>query len=143
MRRDRARLEGEVEPIRYGHLEVVMSRSYYRIGLVVLAAMSVIDLLGPLFTDGSHPPMSVALVGAAIGLASLALVPSAWRGSRRAAWILVGLRLLSALSAVPAFFVSDAPAPAVGLAGGLIAVTVAGAVLVVAGIRRVDLVGAR
>jgi hypothetical protein len=120
-----------------------MGRYYYRIGLVVLAAMSVIDLLGPLVTDGSHPPMSVALVGAAIGLASLALILPAWRGSRRAAWILVGLRLLSALSAVPAFFVSDAPAPAVGLAAGLVAVTVLGAVLVVAGTRQADLVGAR
>src|SRR5689334_7396209 len=93
--------------------EVVMRRSYHRAGLVVLAVLSLLDLLGPLLTAGSHPPMSVALVGAAIGLASLALVPPAWRGSKRAAWVLVGLRLLSALSAVPAFFVSDAPAAAV------------------------------
>jgi hypothetical protein len=120
-----------------------MRRSYYRSGLVVLAALSVIDLLGPLFTDGSHPPMSVALAGAAIGLASLALILPAWRGSRPAVWGLVGLRLLSALSAVPAFFASDVPAPAIGLAAGLIAVTLLGATLVVAGTRHVDLVGAR
>ncbi len=120
-----------------------MRRSYQRTGLVVLAALSVFDLLGPLLTDGSHPPMSVALVGAALGLVSLALIVPAWRGSRRAVWSLVGLRLFSALSAVPAFFVSDVPAPVIALTAGLIAVTVLGAVLVVAGTRRVDLVGAR
>jgi len=120
-----------------------MRRSSHRAGLVVLAVLSVFDLLGPLLTDGSHPPMSVALVGAAIGLASLVLVLPAWRGSRRAAWVLVGLRLLSALSAVPAFFVSDVPAAAVGAAAGIIAFTVLGAVLVVAGTRQVNLVGAR
>ena len=120
-----------------------MCRSYDRIGLVVLATLSVVDLLGPLITDGSHPPMSVVLVGAAIGLASLALIVPAWRGSRRAVRVLVGLRLLSALTAVPAFFIPDVPAPAVGLAAGLIAFTVLGVVLAVAGTRQANPVGAR
>ena len=87
-----------------------MRRPYYLTGLGSLAVLSVLDLLGPLLTDGSHPPMSVALAGAAIGLASLALILPAWRGSRRAAWILVALRLLSALSAAPAFFAAGVPA---------------------------------
>jgi hypothetical protein len=85
----------------------------------------------------------VALVGSAIGLASLALVVPAWRGSRRAVWGLVGLRVLSALSAVPAFFVSDVPAPAVAAAAGLVALTALGVALLVAGTRPAGLVGAR
>jgi hypothetical protein len=123
-------------------MEVVMRRSY-RIGLIVLAVLSVVDLLGPLLTDGTNPPMSIALIGAAIGLASLALILPAWRGSRRAMWCLVGLRLLSALSAVPAFFISDVPAAAVGVAAAMIVVTLLGVGLVVAGTRQIALVGAR
>src|SRR3954462_5950088 len=42
-----------------------------RPGLVLLGALSLADLAGPLTTDGDHPPMWVALVGAALGLASL------------------------------------------------------------------------
>jgi hypothetical protein len=114
-----------------------------RIGLVVLAALSVLDMLGPLFTDGSHPPMSIALVGAAIGLVSLALVLPAWRGSRRAAWLLVGLRTLSALTAVPAFFAPDVPAPAIGAAAAFVAMTALGVALVVTGTRQPALAGAR
>ena len=115
-------------------------RRSYRIGLVVLAVLSVFDLLGPLFTDGSHPPMSVALAGAAVGLASLALVPPAWRRSRPALRLLIGLRVFSALTAVPAFVISGVPAPAVGAAAALVVLTVAGVVLVV---RRPTLVGTR
>lgn len=118
-------------------------RRSYRIGLIVLAALSVLDLLGPLLTDGEHPPMSVALIGAALGLASIALILPAWRGSTRAVWGLVGLRVLSALSAVPAFFEPDVPAPAVVVAAVLIVVTAIAAGLVVAGTRQVALAGAR
>jgi len=116
-------------------------RRPYRIGLVVLAVLSVFDLLGPLFTDGDHPPMSVALAGAAVGLVSLALILPAWRGSRPALWSLVALRVLSALTAVPAFVVSGVPAAAVAAALALVVLTVAGVVLVV--VRRPALVGTR
>lgn len=119
-----------------------MSRSF-RIGLVVLGVLSALDLIGPLLTDGETPPMSVALVGSAIGLASLALVVSAWRGANRAVLPLVVLRLLSALAAVPAFFVSDVPAAVIGVAAAGIALTVVGVVLVLSGARRPSVAGAR
>ena len=75
-----------------------MSRSY-RAGLVILALLSLVDVAGPLLTDGETPPMAIALVGCALGVASLVCVVLAWRGVTRAVLPLVVLRLLSALSA--------------------------------------------
>ena len=42
--------------------EVTMTRSY-RTGLVLLGVVSFLDVLGPLATDGEHPPMWIALIG--------------------------------------------------------------------------------
>lgn len=106
-----------------------MSRSY-RTGLVLLGILSVLDLAGPLTTDGDHPPMWVALVGAALGLASLVCVVAAWRGAHRAVLPLVVLRLVSALSAVPAFFADDVPAGIIALVALFIVATLTGVALV-------------
>jgi hypothetical protein len=81
-----------------------------RTGLALLAVLSLVDVPTPLVTDGDHPPMGVALVTSLLGLASLALAWYAARGSRRAVAPLIGLRILSALTSVPAFFVDDVPA---------------------------------
>ncbi|GAA3594776.1 MULTISPECIES: hypothetical protein [Kribbella] len=105
-----------------------MSRMF-RTGLVLLGLLSVGDLAGPLLTDGEHPPMSIALIGSALGLVSLVLVVFAWRGARRAVVPLIVLRVLSALSAVPAFFAGDVPAAAVAAAGIIVVLTVAGIAL--------------
>jgi hypothetical protein len=74
--------------------------------------------------------MSIALIGSVLGLVSLVLVVLAWRGSRRAVVPLIALRLLSGLSAVPAFFVGDVPAAAVVAAGLTVALAVVGTALV-------------
>ena len=74
--------------------------------------------------------MWVALLGAALGLVSLVCVAAIWRGSSRAVLPLVAVRLLSALSAVPAFFVDDVPAGVVALVVVFIAATLAGVALV-------------
>ncbi|MEV6417958.1 hypothetical protein [Kribbella sp. NPDC051718] len=105
-----------------------MSRMF-RTGLVLLGLLSVGDLAGPLLTDGEHPPMSIALIGSALGLASLVLVVFAWRGARRAVVPLIVLRVLSALSAVPAFFADGVPGAAVAVAGLLAVLTVVGIAL--------------
>jgi hypothetical protein len=123
-------------------MEVVMSRSF-RAGLIVLGVLSALDLLGPLLTDGEHPPMAVALVGSVIGLASLALVVSAWRGATRATIPLVILRLLSALAAVPAFLEPGVPGPAMAAAAAGIALTVVGVALTLSGAQRPATAGAR
>ncbi len=108
----------------------------FRVGLLMLAALSASDLLLPLVTDGEHPPMAVALAAAAVGLASLVLVVSAWRGATRAVPALVVMRALSALSAVPAFFAPGVPGPAITAAAIAIALTIVGVVLVVSASQR-------
>ena len=75
------------------------------LGLALLALLSLVDVSGPLLTDGEHPPTS-------------AIAP------------LIGLRAISALTAVPAFFVADVPAAAVGFAAAFIALTAAGVAMV-------------
>lgn len=115
----------------------------FRAGLVVLGVLSASDLALPLLTDGEHPPMAVALVAAAIGLASIALIISAWRGARRAVIPLVVLRALSGASAVPAFFEPGVPAAVITVAAVGIALTILGIALVLPGARRPTEVGAR
>ena len=100
------------------------------VGLGILGLLSLFDVAGPLLTDGDHPPMSVALVGAAIGLASLLLIGYAWRGVSRAIAPLLVLRVLSALTALPAFFVDDVPAGIQVLVTVICTLTVAGVWLV-------------
>jgi hypothetical protein len=106
-----------------------MSRSFQS-GLVLLGVLSVADLAGPLTTDGDHPPMYIAVIGAALGVASLVCVVAAWRGAHRAVLPLVVLRLVSALSAVPAFFVDDVPSGIVVLVAVFVVATLAGVALV-------------
>ena len=59
-----------------------MSRSC-RAGLVLLGVLSLVDVAGPLMTNGDNPPMSVALAGSVLGVASLICLYVSWRGSRR------------------------------------------------------------
>lgn len=108
----------------------------YRIGLAVLGVLSLGDLAAPLLTDGATPPMSIALIGSALGLLSLILVGLAWRGRIAAAIGVVVLRVLSALTAVPAFLFDGVPTVPKVLAGVAITLTVVGTVLVLAGSRR-------
>jgi hypothetical protein len=115
----------------------------YRAGLVVLGVLSLGDLAAPLLTDGETPPMSIALIGCALGLISLVLVVLAWRGRTPAAVGLVVVRLLSALTPVPAFIFTGVPLVPMILAGVFITLTVVGVGLVLAGLRRPALVGAR
>lgn len=101
-----------------------------RIGLAVLALLSLADVVEPLVTDGKTPPIGIALVDCAVGVASLIALGFAARGSRRGVLTLVGLRLLSAITAVPAFFASAVPTPVVAVSAVLVALTI-GAVLAV------------
>jgi len=113
----------------------------YRFGLVLLGLLSLMDVASPLLTDGDHPPMSIAIGSAVVGLISLVLVGFAWRGKRWALAPLITLRLASALLAVPAFFASDVPAAAVAAAGFGVAATVVGVIAVL--LPKRELVGAR
>lgn len=103
----------------------------FRLGLVILGLLSCVDVVGPLLTDGDNPPMAIALAACVLGVASLVCVALAWRGNTRVILPLAGLRLLSALSAIPAFFVSDVPPGIRGLAAALVLLTIVGVALVV------------
>jgi uncharacterized membrane protein len=98
-------------------------------GLVLAGLLGLADLATPLVTDGEQPPVVIALLAAALGLATLVAAVGAWRGSR-AAWVVVATRLVSAVIALPAFVVPDVPAPVVLAAGAGVAATLLTAGLV-------------
>ena len=100
-----------------------------RIGLVVFGVLSLGDLATPALTDGETPPYAVAAVVALLGLVSLVLVVQAYRDPGRPLRLLIGLRVLSAVAALPAFFVSDVPAGAQAAAAGIVVLTAVGVLL--------------
>ena len=106
-----------------------MSRPF-RAGLVLLGVLSVLDLAGPLFTDGDNPPMFIALIGSALGLVSLMCVTAVWRCRRKLVLPLVVLRLISAVTASPAFFADGVPAGIAVVAAAIVLLTLVGIALV-------------
>ena len=84
-----------------------------RTGLVLAAVLGVADVVSAFFPtpDGEvGPPLSIVLLGGLLGLVTLAAAAVAWRTGRRGALrVVAGTRVLSAVAALPAFFV-DVPA---------------------------------
>lgn len=106
-----------------------------RVGIVILALLSLGNVPSVLATDGEHPPVATTTLLTAIGIIGVVLSVFAWRGNRPSLIILVSLQAVSALSAVPAFSVDGVP-PALRLtATAVIAVTVIGIALVVPAMR--------
>ena len=97
----------------------------------MLALLSVNDIAGLALTDGKHPPRSIAAIGAALGVASLVLIVRAWRGEGGPNGLraLVVLRVVSAVTALPAFFASGVPAAALVDAAGIVVLTALAVVL--------------
>ncbi|MGI5243874.1 hypothetical protein [Dactylosporangium sp. CA-139066] len=109
-----------------------------KIGLVLAVLFGLSDLITP-FTpagatdQGPGAPMPVLVADAVLGLVTLGAVVFAWRSaSRVAARIVAGTRILSALTALPAFFVSGVPAPVVAIVAATVVLTVVCVVLVLA-----------
>lgn len=114
-----------------------MNRSWTMLtGLVLLGLLAAADTAGLLLTDGKHPPIYIAAIGTVLGVASLVLLVVGWRGSRAALHWLVGLRVISAATAVPAFVVDGVPAAVQLLVVAIIVATLVGCALVLAGLRR-------
>ncbi|WP_405143684.1 hypothetical protein OG589_39180 [Sphaerisporangium sp. NBC_01403] len=86
------------------------------VGLILGGLLGLIDVVSLPFGDGEHPPFAVAVAGAVLGLITLVGVALAWRGSRAGAVAVIVARLLSGLTAVPAFFADGVPAEAMGAA---------------------------
>jgi hypothetical protein len=106
------------------------------VGLVIFGLLSIGDIATLALTDGDTPPYAVAAVGALLGLVSLVLAYQAFRDPRKPLRLLIGLRVLSAVTALPAFFVSGVPAGAQAAAAVFVLLTAVG-VLLAAGGRRV------
>ncbi len=104
-----------------------------RAGLVILGLLSLADVATLPLTDGEHPPYPIAALAALLGVVSLVLVVQAFRDPSRSLRLLVGLRVLSAVTALPAFFVDDVPAAAQAIAGAIVVLTVVGVLLAARG----------
>jgi CHASE2 domain-containing sensor protein len=107
-----------------------------KIGIAILGLMSLGNVPSVLTTDGAHPPMAIAAVLTAIGIAGLVLAVLAWRRNRPSLIALVILSALGALSAVPAFTAEGVPAALQVVAGVAIGITAVGIALVVPAMRR-------
>jgi peptidoglycan/LPS O-acetylase OafA/YrhL len=106
-----------------------------RTGLLVLGLVSLGDVATIFVTDGDTPPYAVAALALVLGLASLWLVVSALRDPHRPLRLLIGLRVLSAVTAVPAFFAAGVPAPARMAAAAVVCLTAVGVLLAAQSLR--------
>jgi hypothetical protein len=110
-----------------------------RAGLIVALLLGLLDLSAP-FTptpDGEDgPPYAILLIDAVLGLITVVAVVIAWRTARRGAVrIAAGARIISAVTALPAFFV-EVPAALQAAVGLFVVVTIACVVLMLAPSRR-------
>ena len=106
------------------------------VGLWLLGFCSLLDIATLPLTDGQTPPWGVAIAGAVLGAVSLVLVVRALRGA--GVRLLIGLRILSALSAVPAFLLGGVPPAAVAGAAAVVVLNVVGVLLVVGAGRQAE-----
>lgn len=100
-----------------------------KIGLALAALLGlseVFSILVPSPGPGAEgPPIEVLVAGTVLGVITLVAVVWTWRtGSRVAARIVAGTRILSALTALPAFFVEGVPAAFVVWAAAGVVLTV-------------------
>ena len=97
---------------------------------VVLGVIDIASLLIPTPPDGQGPPLSVTIFGAAMGVITLAAaVVIARNGSRTAVRVMAAARILSGLTAVPAFFVPSVPPVFVAFGAAVVVLTVVAVVL--------------
>ncbi|GAB2443620.1 hypothetical protein [Streptosporangium sandarakinum] len=104
-------------------------------GLILSGLLGLIDVVTLPFGDGEHPPFAVAVAGAVLGLITLVGVVLAWRGSRGGAVAVIVSRLLSGLTAVPAFFAGGVPAEAMAMAAAGVVLTLGCIALVAPALR--------
>ncbi|MDT4988053.1 MAG: hypothetical protein QOI74_2147 [Micromonosporaceae bacterium] len=108
-------------------------------GLVLAFLIGLADLTSPFQpTPGGQdgPPYAILLLDAALGLITVVAVVVAWRTAKRGAVRLVaGARIISMITALPAFFV-DVPAGIKVLVGVMVLLTVAVVTMVLTPARR-------
>lgn len=108
-------------------------------GLVLAFLLGLVDLTGPFqpTPDGqAGPPYSILILGAVLGLITVVGVVIAWRTARRGAVrVVAGARIISVITALPAFFV-DVPAGLKMTVGAFVIVTVATVAMMLTPARR-------
>ena len=106
-------------------------------GLVIAALLALGDITTPLLSDGEHPPIVIGLICAALGVITAAALPAAWRRhSRGALTAIIVTRLLSAVTALPAFVADGVPGAAKAAAAAGILVTAVVVALIAPALRR-------
>jgi len=108
-------------------------------GLILAGLLGLFDMASllaiPNLADSTEPgpPPEVLIADSVLGLITVAAVVWMFRtGSRTAARVICGSRILSALTALPAFFVPGVPAPFVLMAAAGVVLTVVCVYLVLA-----------
>ncbi len=103
----------------------------FRTGLILAGLLALSDLVS--FALGPQPA-GVVIASTVLGVLTLVALVPAWRTGRRAAVAAVAVtRIVSALLAVPAFFVSDVAGGVKVAAGLIIVLAVVSTVLLFAG----------
>jgi len=138
-------------PVVGGPEEIAMNQidGRHRAGLVLGILLGLSNTI-PVFPTGGDdagspagPPIEVAVFGIVAGVLIAGLLALAWRRRSRAlVRVAAVLMVLTALSAVPAFFVSGVPSWVVAGAGVYVLTTVVALVLMFAPERRSAPVGA-
>jgi hypothetical protein len=108
-------------------------------GLIIAFVLGLLDMSSPFqpLPDGEDgPPYAILLVDAVLGLITVVAVVIAWRTARRGAVrVAAGARIISVVTALPAFFV-DVPAPLQAAVGFFAVVSIACVVMMLAPSRR-------
>lgn len=109
-------------------------------GLVLALLLGLNDMTGPFQPptppDQVGPPYQILLLDAALGLVTVVGAVLAWRTARRGAVRLVaGVRIISMVTALPAFFV-DVPAWLKVIVGAYVLLTVAAVAMMLTPSRR-------
>jgi len=104
-----------------------------KIGFWLAVVLAVSDIAGafvPTEPDGQGPPLVVMVFAGVMGLGTLvAAVLAARSGSRVALRVMAVTRILSAVTALPAFFVPDVPAVFVAWGAATVVLTIVAVVL--------------
>ena len=101
---------------------------------MLLGVLDIVGLAGIGADDG--PPVAIVVLDAVMGVITLVGARMAWRGDRRGAVAVIVSRAISALSALPAFFVDDVPDWVPPFVGVFLVLTLVGVGLLVASLRR-------
>jgi hypothetical protein len=109
-----------------------------KIGLAIAGVLGLLDCAALFLTPGSEPgpPFGILVLDTILGVITVVAVVIGWRAARRSALrVAAGARILSAITALPAFFV-DVPAALKLLVSVFVVVTVVAVVLMLAPARR-------